>query len=389
MPSFSVIKLLHFVSRDARAHLCVLENLFPKSFSNISESRIEPSQVVDYLINSCGLSPETAVSVAKKVHGRFHTSEKPDSVLKFFECIGFSRTHIARLISLKPLLLFSSVDKTLKPKLKPFQDLGLSGPELAKVIASNPAILVRSLRTQIVPSLKVITSFVGTGENMLKTLKRSRWVLSINPGERLQPNIDFLRNQNVPDSRIAYLMMTQPGNLILKPDHLKEKVETLKGLGFKPESGMFTIGIHILGSMSKSTWEAKIKLLKDFGWSERQIFAAFRKHPAYMACSEKKMKQGMNFFANVLNWNAEFVSKHPKLLMFSFKERIIPRFEVWKILVSKGLISKVHPTLVTAWNMSEENFLEKYVNKYEDKVPDLVYKMRNWDGKLTESLENI
>ncbi|XP_043720820.1 uncharacterized protein LOC122668299 [Telopea speciosissima] len=377
MLSFCVIKLLYLVSRDARTHLCVLENPFLKSFSNISESGIQPSQIVDYLINSCGLSSETAVSAAKKIHRSFLNTEKSDSVLKFFRSIGFSRTHIMKLVSLRPRLLLSSVDKTLKPKLKPFQDLGLSGSELAEVIASNPGILTRGLRTQILPSLEVITSYVGTGENMSKTLKRSRWLA--NPGGRLLPNIDFLRNQNVPDSRIAYLMMNQPGNLAMKPDYMKKVVETLKGLGFKPESKLFTVGIHTLVSMSKSTWQTKIKLLKDLGWSEEQIFAAFRRFPVFMTCSMKKMRLGMDFYANALNWDASNVSKHPKLLMFSFKERIIPRFEVWKMLMSKELVSKEQPTLVTAWSMSEKNFLQKYVEKYKDIVPDLmkVYKMRN------------
>ncbi|KAJ4970754.1 hypothetical protein NE237_003853 [Protea cynaroides] len=384
MISFSVIKPLHLIRGDARTHLRFLEIPFLKSFSNISESGIQPSQAIDYLINKCGLSPENAVSVAKKIHLRFHNTEKPDSVLKFFESIGFSRTHITKLISLKPLFLFSSVDKTLKPKLKPLQDLGLSCSELAGVISSNPGILTRSLRTQILPCLAVITSYVGTGENVLRTLKRSGWLLSANPAERMLPNIDFLRNQNVPDSRIAYMMANQPGNLVTKPDQMKEIVETLKELGFKPESRLFTVGIHIMLSMSKSTWEAKIKLLKDLGWSEEQIFAAFRKYPVYMSCSEKKMRLGMDFYANALNWDALIVSKHPKLLMFSFKERIIPRFEVWKMLLSKGLVLKEPGTLVTAWSITEEDFLEKYVKKYKDEIPDLVkvYKLRNWDDKL-------
>ncbi|KAF8398090.1 hypothetical protein HHK36_017016 [Tetracentron sinense] len=163
----------------------------------------------------------------------------------------------------------------------------------------NPSILLRSLNGQIIPCIQLVRSFVETDENVIKVLKRSKWLLSFNPDLRMQPNIALLRDHNVPDSRIAHLIIKQPGSLLLKTESLKETVESVEKLGFKPESGLFTIAIHTLCSMSKSTWEAELKLLKELGWSEEEIFSAFKRMPILLACSENKMKEGMNFFVGM------------------------------------------------------------------------------------------
>ncbi|KAF8398091.1 hypothetical protein HHK36_017017 [Tetracentron sinense] len=379
---FSSCKRLLLRSRDSGTHLRVLQNPFCcKSISHISDSPNPPSLTIDYLINSCGLSPETALSASKKICTSFSTTEKPDSVLKFLESHGFLKPHITKLISAHPRLLSANIERTLKPKIKLFQDLGLSGPKLAELIASNPSTLLRSLNCQIIPCIQLVRSFVKTDENVIKALKRSKWLLSSNPDMRLQSNIALLRDHNVPNSRIVYMIINQPGSLLLKTESLKETVEAVEKLGFKPESGLFTIAIHTLCSMSKSTWEAKLKLLKDLGWSEEEIFGAFKRMPIFLASSENKMKEGMDFFVKMFNWKASLISKHPRLLMFSLKKRVIPRFEIYKILMSQGLL-RDEWGLIPMLNLCERDFLIKYVTPYEEQLPHLLKAYKSQESEL-------
>ncbi|RVW19368.1 hypothetical protein CK203_066385 [Vitis vinifera] len=65
-------------------------------------------------------------------------------MLELLNPLGFSDTHIAKLVSRYPLILQSQVDK-LKLKIEYLHDNGLVGPVLHELIVSNPNILRRSL----------------------------------------------------------------------------------------------------------------------------------------------------------------------------------------------------------------------------------------------------
>ncbi|XP_058089395.1 uncharacterized protein LOC131236294 [Magnolia sinica] len=143
----------------------------PSSLSNttITTTQNPSSFTVSYLINSCGLSQESAFSASQKI--QLKSPEGPDSVLKLFQNHGFTNTHIAEIIAKRPLLLLSSVNKTLKPKLDFFHSMGLTGPTLSKILSADPGLLYRSLNNQIVPAVDFLKSFVHTDENIATSFK--------------------------------------------------------------------------------------------------------------------------------------------------------------------------------------------------------------------------
>lgn len=98
---------------------CILQSnpsvLSLRLFSTTSNPQ---SYTVSYLINTCGLSPESALSASKAVG--FETRDKPDSVIAFFKNHGFSELRITNLIRIRPTVLFSDVKCTLSPKIEFF-----------------------------------------------------------------------------------------------------------------------------------------------------------------------------------------------------------------------------------------------------------------------------
>ncbi|XP_077226305.1 uncharacterized protein LOC143859510 [Tasmannia lanceolata] len=263
------------------------------------------------------------------------------------------------------------------PESKPSR-IWVSNSKLAELIATNPYILIKRLNSPIIPFLEFLRSLVQTDENIIKALKRSRWLISCDIERQMKPNIALLQDYDVPISRISYLIMTKPGILMQKPDTLREIIDNVKNLGFKCGSGMFTLAIHVMSSMNKLTWDAKIELLKSLGWSEKEILDAFNRNPLYMTVSEKKIRAGMDFFVKKLKWKPSVVSSHPKLLTHSLKEKVIPRTTVWRILMSKDLIGE-EKELIYMLNLTEDKFLEKYVTKYEEEVP---YLFKAYKGEL-------
>ncbi|KAJ4836773.1 hypothetical protein Tsubulata_031078 [Turnera subulata] len=93
----------------------------------------------------------------------------------------------------------------------------------------------------------------------------------------------------------------------------------------------------------------------------------FKKNPLCMTYSEAKLRGTLDFYVNKLGWGHSYLVSYPHLLGLSLKKRIIVRDSVIQFLLSKGLIQKgaYFPTVFLLL-LTEENFLNKYVNCYED-----------------------
>ncbi|KAK1295302.1 hypothetical protein QJS10_CPA16g01470 [Acorus calamus] len=134
-------------------HLCFSQNPCLKSISTAPEEKETPKAsdfTVSYLVNTCGLSVDSALRVSKGF--QLKTTENSDSVLSFFKKHGFTDTQIAKLISCRPKLLSFNPDKTIKPKMDFLRDAGFSTPDLTLVLSKNPNILTSSLDNQLVPN---------------------------------------------------------------------------------------------------------------------------------------------------------------------------------------------------------------------------------------------
>ncbi|KAF8395577.1 hypothetical protein HHK36_019527 [Tetracentron sinense] len=155
----------------------------------VDSANKQPFPTMDYLVNSCGLSPESALRAAQQLH--IKTASKPDSVLKLFQNYGFTNTHIAELITKHPALLLAYPIKNLKPNMEFFRNNGISDPILAKILSADPTILRRSLENQIIPSFNYLKSLLHTNENFAFALGRASWILH-SPQKLMGPNIAIL-----------------------------------------------------------------------------------------------------------------------------------------------------------------------------------------------------
>ncbi|OVA02267.1 Mitochodrial transcription termination factor-related [Macleaya cordata] len=356
----------------------ILQNQNPhlKSISKIPESTNPPSFIVDFLVNSCGLSPETALSAAKKT--RLCSPEKADSVLSLFESYGFTKTQITKLISHNPKLLSLDPNKNLKPKIEFLNDLGLSGPDLSKFISSSPAFLSGSLQNQTIPSFNFLKSYIGSTANILILFKRWPSIFDYNLEKVLIPNISILQVHGVPDSNISKLLTTQPRTLTKNSDRFKEIVEMVNKIGFDPLSPMFAHAVRVIAGMSKSSWERKLMVYREFGWSDNDILSAFKKQPYCMLISEEKLRRRVEFFLEKVKLKPSEILYHPAILRFSLEKRIVPRCAVLEILYSKG-IKRKKLIMSTVLNMSEEEFLKKFVIQYRETAPEV---MKAYEGGI-------
>ncbi|XP_026427759.1 uncharacterized protein LOC113323641 [Papaver somniferum] len=334
-----------------------------------SGSDSDSSFVVSYLIDSCGLSESEAITASKKLN--FKTTSKPNSVVSLLKTYGFTESHISKLIPRYPSILSSNPHKTLKPKLDFFKSKGLYGFDLTNFISKEPLILARGFNNEIIPSFDILKSILHSDQNVIKMIKRNYRILSSNHVKRLMVNLELLRNQGVPEPHISIYLIRQPTAFSGDVAKFRKIVEKTKEMGFHPFNTMFLVAIQGLASMSEANWREKKDVYKRWGWSEDHIQTAFRKFPYCMTVSEKKIMAVMNFLVNEMGYNSLSISTTPVVFCYSLKDRIIPRCSVIRILVSKGLIQEKN-CINSLSTMVDKSFLEKFVKKYEEEVPEIM-----------------
>ncbi|XP_026425359.1 uncharacterized protein LOC113321663 [Papaver somniferum] len=230
----------------------------------------------------------------------------------------------------------------------------------------------------IIPSFDILKSIVHSDKNVITIMKRNHWTLSTNTVNKLMVNLDLLRTEGVPETNFPKYLISKPRAFALDANSFKEIVDKVKDTGFDPSKTTFLIAIHAFSSMSEASWREKMDVYKRWGWSEDQIQTAFRNNPHCMKASEKKIMAVMNFFVNEMGHQSLSIAQHPRVFTCSLKERIIPRCSVIRILVSRGLI-KEKISMSTISTMVDKSFVEKFVIKYEQQVPEL---MKVFQGQL-------
>ncbi|KAL6130087.1 hypothetical protein ACLB2K_068468 [Fragaria x ananassa] len=366
--STSAFKAKRYVLEDLKPSFVSLQtHLFLCTHTIVSAKQDPNSFTMNYLINSCGLSPEGAISASKWV--KLRSAEKADSVLAHFRNHGFSETQIAQVVKLRPKFLTADFEKTFLPKIEYFTSAGLSREDLAKVVSINPTLLGHSLEKQIVPVHKFIRSLLSE-QDSITVLKRGSRIFSASQGNVLVPNIEFLIELGMPKSCIALLLTNCTNDVLVNHEKFAKAVLEVKEMGFDMENSRSLWAIRALCRKDKMDHCRQLYMMR-WGWSEDDVVSAFRKFPPCMLLSEKKLMQVMDFLVNKMGWPSRMIVRNPLVLSFSLEKRIIPRCSVVKVLMSRGLKNeKVNMSYVL--HHSEKEFLEKYVTKYLDRVPQLL-----------------
>ncbi|KAK9912763.1 hypothetical protein M0R45_036607 [Rubus argutus] len=370
-----------FVVEDPKPPRCCFQNhLFCRLVSSEVSANQEQNSTVNYLINSCGLSSEGAISASKWL--KLKSPERADSVLACFRNHGFSETQISMVVRSRPQVLITHFEKTLLPKLEYFSSLGVSREDLAEAVALNPALLAPSLEKQIIPAFKFLKSMVSE-KTVNALLKKRSWIFLTNYCKTVLPNIRLLRELGMPQSCISLLLTHFTQLVILKHEKFAQLVQEVKEMGFNMEKSTSLCAINALGHKnSKSILNRSRQVYMRWGWSEDDILSAFRKFPQCMTLSEKKIMQVMDFLVNKMGWSSRMIAKHPVVWSYSLDKRIIPRCSVVKVLLLKGLI-KENFSFSSVLCPVEKRFVDMYVTKFVDQVPQLsgVYqrKVGIWD----------
>ncbi|KAI8566085.1 hypothetical protein RHMOL_Rhmol02G0012100 [Rhododendron molle] len=349
---------------------CHQTHPFSTSLKPMDKSSNQHSFTVTYLINSCGLSPEKALSASRYV--KFETPDKPDSVLAFLRNHGFTQTQISSAISNYPPVIIRDTQKTLLPKLEYLKSKGFSSTDIARITSTSSFILQRSLENSIIPSFNFFGNVLQSEEKMLVFVRRCAGFRLFQNQSHVIPNTEILRKVGVPNANIGHLLISIPGPFTANSNRFSDCVDEVKKMGFDFSKKQFMLAILALLGMSKSTWEKKVEVYKKWGWTQDEILVAFKMHPRCMTVSEDKINGVMDFLVKKMGWESSLVARAPKIIQLSLEKRIVPRIAVYQALLSQGLI-KASDIRFTTWiDLSEKMFLKKILSYKKEEATELL-----------------
>lgn len=319
---------------------------------------------VNYLIQNCGLSPETASKLSSKIN--LNNSQKPDSVLSLFKSHGFSNSQLSTLIKTHPKILSLDPNKTILPKLNFLLSKGASNSDLVQIITRSPAIFYKSLENTITPCYHFIKRFLLSDQSTIASLKNCTCLLF---SKTLSQNVQILLQNGVPESKVLILFRNWYAIFAEKPSSFEKALVEVIELGFNPKTTVFIVALRAKIN-KKILWERKINVYKKWGWSEESFVSTFLKYPWCMLASVRKIEAAMKFFVDHMGWKPIVLAKHPILLLLSLEKRVIPRAFVLTFLESKGLIKDAK--LARPFQLSESLFLKKFVYCFKEEASQLL-----------------
>ena len=92
-----------------------------------------------------------------------------------------------------------------------------------------------------------------------------------------------------------------------------------------------------------------------------------KRFPQCIGYSTELMKTKTEFLVTEMNWPLKAVASIPQVLGYSLEKRTVPRCNVIKVLMSKGLLESELPPMSSVLTSTSESFLNLYVSKHDDK----------------------
>lgn len=263
-------------------------------------------------------------------------------------------------------MLLADPDKTLKPKFELFNSLGAPQDAVLEIISKCPRILTTSVEKRLMPVLNCLMSVGGSAKEVLSLLAGSHRMLMIASSNVLERNVAVLRDVGMPDSMIWRFVLMNGYSPLTPSDRFKVLVVKALEMGFDPKKHNFGDAVNSFATVSQANWDRKVSTFKNWGWSDAEFLAAFKKQPRLMVVSEKKIEGILEYLVNIMGIEATVIAGCPNVLKYSLEKRIIPRCSVVQVLITKGLLEKNEYSISSVVTLTNDDFLLAFVERYKE-----------------------
>ncbi|KAJ7961992.1 Transcription termination factor like [Quillaja saponaria] len=289
-------------------------------------------------------------------------------------------------------MLFSGVEKNLKPKIEYFQQLGIIGSDMGKFLSWSSHVLTFSLEKTLIPNIEFLKKVLYNDKNnnyLIKALIRCGSLIRKFSDSRLARNVAFLESCGIVGSQLSMLMVRLPLLFVMKESMVRDYVSRAVDLGFSLKSKMFAHAIDSTFSLTNETIRRKLVLVHSYGISKEESMEMFRRSPVLLRVSEGKLKFGIEFYLHTVKWPKSVVIQRSSCLMYSMEDRVVPRYKVYKMIMSKRLLgNKVKKlSFISLLPMTEQRFL-KFISRFGDDAEELLVAYKGHDLLVSSKQES-
>ncbi|XP_010430248.1 PREDICTED: transcription termination factor MTERF15, mitochondrial-like [Camelina sativa] len=406
---------------------------FSNSFSSVAGCRKGKIFTVSYLIDSLSLTTKLAESISKKVTfedkvnpdsvlSLFRSYGFTDSQisnvitnypgllvadvekslapkLQFLQSRGASSSELAEIVSSVPKILGKRGGKTISVYYDSIKEF-IKADKGSKLCHSLPQGSKQENKIRNVMALREL----GVPQKMLFHLFISDHHVCCGK-ERFEESLKRVVEMGVDPTTLKFIE-TLKVVYRLSDKTIKEKVNICKRLGFTGEDvwEMFTKCPCFLNNSEKKIIQT-FETLKKCGLVEDEVLSVLKKFPICICISEHKIlncmetflglgfsraefitmvkhfppciglsaemvKKKAEFLVKKMNWPRKFLVSNPSVLGYNLEKRTVPRCNVIKALMSKGLLgdtgSKL-PSIGSVLKSTDEKFLNMFVMMHVDK----------------------
>ncbi|KAL0793879.1 hypothetical protein Bca101_065256 [Brassica carinata] len=119
--------------------------------------------------------------------------------------------------------------------------------------------------------------------------------------------------------------------------------------------------------VSEQNIAKSIETFLGLGFSRDEFAMMIKRYPVCIGFSAETVKKKTEFLVEEMDWSLEAVVSHPQVFSYSMEKRMVPRCNVIKALMTKGLLGSELPSVCSVLACTDKMFVRRYVRKHDDK----------------------
>ncbi|KAJ9189026.1 hypothetical protein P3X46_000368 [Hevea brasiliensis] len=284
--------------------------------------------------------------------------------------------------------------------LKMIVSLFVSNAQLG-ILPFHSLFVIRSLSSRVSSNLNdhsfTVSFLINSCGLTLKSAQSVSKRICFKTLERPDLVLRLLREHGFTNSHISKIVKFRPNVLLLHPERtILPKLEFLCSIGVSRSDLSVIVSqnpdllnrsikqnliphYHILKMLSQIDFFANLSLLRGLGIPQSSISSLVIHYPLVVCLKAFNFAEGvkknimcsMNFLVCKMGWQPAAVARVPVVLSYGLETRIKPRCSVVRVLLLKSLIEANVP-VSSVLIPTEEHFLERFVTKYQDQLPQLL-----------------
>uniref|UniRef100_A0A6I9R360 Uncharacterized protein LOC105041767 n=1 Tax=Elaeis guineensis var. tenera TaxID=51953 RepID=A0A6I9R360_ELAGV len=239
-------------------------------------------------------------------------------------------------------------------------------PPPSSAVATASASAFGYSAARLAPAVDLLRSLLPPSDPRaaIAALRRCSWLLTIDPDKVLSRNVDLLRRRGLDPSAVVE---KAPNLLVLKPEILDAPFATVEqDLGIASSSDCYLAAVNLAASLPKEDLLKKMEMVANYGFSDKDQLTLIKRSPMFLRLKEEHMRRKLDFLVHTVGCTPAQLLGSSWLFMFNLESRLRPRYELLRGLQAKGLVAEAVNIFKALVRMSEEEFREEYVYKFDD-----------------------